>query len=283
MIRVKLLCNWTHDSALRDYFNLFSLASDYTWKDMVLVDDDAYDFVAILNHAQHNNFDKSKAILFQCEPISTRKWWKYEDLDKYYAVYDTDRFFNFVTPHVYTPYMRILNDKPKKEKLFCGIVSDYESLEGHRLRKSFINNYLSKLDYYDHYGKGQWGHLQNFVGSCSNKYECLSKYKYHFNIENSFEKNYFTEKLVDAVLAECLCFYDGCMNIEDFIDPSVYIKIDIKNPENALQKIQESIAKNEYDKRIVNIRRIKQEFLTEYNPLNNIYKICLNKTLTYKV
>lgn len=156
MIKVKLLCNWTDDNSLREYFNLFSFNSDYTWKDMMLISDEDYDFVVIFNHAQHNRFDKYKAILFQCEPISTRKWWRYEDLEKYYAVYNTDLFFNFVTPHVYTPYRRILDDQPKKEKLFCGIVSDYEALEGHRIRKQFINQYLSRLNYYHHYGKGSF-------------------------------------------------------------------------------------------------------------------------------
>jgi len=271
MIRVKLRSNWSDDWGLRDYFNSFSLNLDYTWKDMFLVKDEIYDYIIIFNHSNDENFDKSKAILFQCEPISTRRWWKYPDLDKYYRVHDTDHFFNFVTPHVFTPYNKIIKDKLNKDKLFCGIVSDYESLEGHRLRKRFINDYLSKIDYYDHYGKGSWQNLTNFKGLCLNKYECLSKYKYHFNVENSFEKNYFTEKLIDAILAECLCFYDGCTNIEEFIDPSAYIKIDIKNPEKTISIIKECIKNNEYEHRVSHIKQAKHKLLTKYNPLNIIY------------
>lgn len=272
MIRVKLRCNWSDDWSLRDYFNLFSLDIDYTWKDMFLVKDETYDYMIIFNHSNNENFEKHKTILFQCEPTSTRKWWKYKDINKYYRVYDTDNFFNFVTPHVFTPYKKIINDKPDKDKLFCGIVSDYQSLDGHRLRKQFINNYLSKITYYDHYGKGSWDHLNNFKGFCDNKYECLSQYKYHFNVENSFEKNYFTEKLVDAILSECLCFYDGCINIEQFIDPGAYIKIDIKNPEKTLSIIEESIKNNEYENRIKSIQQAKYKLLIENNPLNIIYK-----------
>lgn len=272
MIKVRLRCNWTDDFSLREYFNSFSLDLNYTWKDMFLVEDELYDYVVIFNYVTDENFEKSKTILFQCEPTSTRKWWKYKDINEYYRVYDTDTFFNFVTPHVFTPYKQIIKDKPNKDKLFCGICSDYQVLDGHKPRKQFVDNYLCKISYYDHYGKGSWGHIDNFKGFCHNKYKCLSQYKYHFNAENSFEDNYFTEKLIDAILAECLCFYDGCANIEQFIDPRAYVKIDLKNPEKSINIVKECISNNEYDRRIEYIKRAKQTLLTEQNPMNIIYK-----------
>lgn len=277
MIKVKLHCNWIDDISLKNYFNQFSFNLDYTWKDMLLVDQN-YDYIVIFNHPQHNNFDPGRAILFQCEPSSTRKWWKYENLDQYYYVVNTDKFFNFITPHVYVPYKDIMIDRPPKNKIFGGIVSDFMSLEGHRLRKKFIDNYLSQLKFYDHYGRGDWQKLPNFIGPCNNKYQCLSPYKYHFNIENSFENNYFTEKLIDAILAECLCFYDGCTNIKKFINPEAYIKININNPDEALAQIISAIDNKEYEKRIWAIRKAKHSLLTDYNPLNVIYNAIISPT-----
>jgi len=45
-------------------------------------------------------------------------------------------------------------------------------------------------------------------------------------IENSRHSNYFTEKLLDALLARCVPIYWGCPNIGDFFDAGGMIQID---------------------------------------------------------
>ena len=52
------------------------------------------------------------------------------------------------------------------------------------------------------------------------KAEGLAPYRYSLIIENVQERNYFTEKLVDAVLCRTVPIYWGCPNIGDFMDTS---------------------------------------------------------------
>ncbi|MCB1364981.1 MAG: hypothetical protein KDK02_12725 [Rhodobacteraceae bacterium] len=50
------------------------------------------------------------------------------------------------------------------------------------------------------------------------KAEGLAPYRYSVVIENVRERNYFSEKLVDAVLCNTVPIYWGCPNLGDFID-----------------------------------------------------------------
>lgn len=56
------------------------------------------------------------------------------------------------------------------------------------------------------------------------KAEGLAPYRYSVVIENMRERNYFSEKLVDAVLCNTVPIYWGCPNLERFIDPSGIIQ-----------------------------------------------------------
>jgi hypothetical protein len=58
------------------------------------------------------------------------------------------------------------------------------------------------------------------------KQDGLVPYRFSVVIENIQERNYFTEKLVDAVLCETVPIYWGCPNIGDFIDPACMIVCD---------------------------------------------------------
>lgn len=52
------------------------------------------------------------------------------------------------------------------------------------------------------------------------KSEGLARYRYSVVIENVREPNYFSEKLIDAILCRTVPIYWGCPNIGDFMDTS---------------------------------------------------------------
>ncbi|UWS06957.1 hypothetical protein [Phaeobacter inhibens] len=52
------------------------------------------------------------------------------------------------------------------------------------------------------------------------KSDGLAPYRYSVVIENVRERNYFSEKLIDAILCETVPIYWGCPNISDFFDPA---------------------------------------------------------------
>ncbi len=52
------------------------------------------------------------------------------------------------------------------------------------------------------------------------KRDGLAPYRYSVVIENVRETNYFSEKLIDAILCETIPIYLGCPNIAEFLDPA---------------------------------------------------------------
>ncbi|CAK9081454.1 unnamed protein product [Durusdinium trenchii] len=57
-------------------------------------------------------------------------------------------------------------------------------------------------------------------------------------IENSRHKNYFSEKLLDALLARCIPVYWGCTNIGEFFDVAGFVVVEGENVEEALHNVR---------------------------------------------
>ena len=76
-------------------------------------------------------------------------------------------------------------------------------------------------------------------------------------------KNYYTEKLIDGILGECLVFYSGCPNIRDFIDERAYVYLELSNFEKDYGIIQKAIQEDWYSKRLPYIREAKYKILNE--------------------
>lgn len=98
-----------------------------------------------------------------------------------------------------------------KTKACSLIASAKRSQEGHALRHAMADYVKAEGLDVDVMGGG----YQPF----EHKADGLAPYRFSIVIENVREVNYFTEKLVDAVLCKTVPIYWGCPNIADFIDP----------------------------------------------------------------
>lgn len=92
------------------------------------------------------------------------------------------------------------------------IASAKRSQEGHMLRHAVVERVRREGLGFDIMGRG--------YAPFGEKAEGLAPYRYSVVIENVRERNYFTEKLVDAVLCRTVPIYWGCPNIADFMDTS---------------------------------------------------------------
>ena len=95
------------------------------------------------------------------------------------------------------------------------IASSKKDLEGHKLRHKIVDWAAQKGVPLDVMGGG--------YKPFSVKSDGLAQYRFSVIIENTREKNYFTEKLIDAVLCETVPIYWGCTNISEFIDVEAMI------------------------------------------------------------
>ena len=261
MIRVKLHASWRDDKSLRELLNKQS-PTNYSWNDLYFVSENEndFDYLVIFNHPHKSfNFPKEKTIIFQGEPEFVRKRWGnfYKpNKDEYLKVFDTNEYYSFPRWSITKDYNWLINNDIQKTENLSAVISNLSSTDMHKSRLSFVQNYLSKIDGFGHYGKGF-----NFLDK---KEDGLFDYKYTFQAEYAIEKGYFTEKLLDSILSECVCFYDGCPTVSDFIDESCYIKIDTNNPEESFNIIKNSIDNNEWGKRIEKIRKEKKRILKEF-------------------
>lgn len=86
----------------------------------------------------------------------------------------------------------------------------------------------------------------------------MREYKYFLAIENVSEHNYATEKIWEPIVNEMLCFYWGCPNILEYIDPEAIVLINPLNMRETCDIIQRAIAENWHAQRLPAIRRAKE-------------------------
>ena len=106
--------------------------------------------------------------------------------------------------------------KIEKRAMCSLIASAKHSQEGHRLRHETIKWIRAEGRDVDVIGMG----YKPFGA----KPEGLAPYRFSIVIENVRERNYFSEKLVDAILCQCVPIYWGCPNIGEFFDPAAIIQ-----------------------------------------------------------
>ena len=221
------------------------------------------DYFVILNRT-NEDVDFKRSILIHGEPEVSRKkfggiWYKPED--NFFYAHDTPGHRNFAEWHITKDYNYLSNNSPEKIKQISSVTSTFNSLEGHKLR----NDLLGEITNVDRFGKK--------INPIKNKEDGLFPYKYTIAIENSMENNYFTEKLLDGILSECLTFYWGCPNIKKWIDPNSFIWIDIRNRKEAIKTIENAVKNNEWEKRLEHIKKMKHKILNEIQMLPTIENI----------
>lgn len=140
---------------------------------------------------------------------------------------------------------------------------------GHKKRLNFIYELKKALgDKLDIYGVG--------FEPVADKYKVMKRYKYALVIENCSIENYWTEKLADTYLSECLPFYYGCPNILDYFAYGEFIPIDISNVSQTIAIMRKALETNIYRKYYSRIRYAKDKILNNYNILFQISNFVVN-------
>ena len=148
--------------------------------------------------------------------------------------------------------------QPEKYKIISTVCSSKQQRHTlHRRRFAFTRQLQDMLPEIDFFGHG--------VCFIKDKAEALDDYRYHVVVENHLCPHYWTEKLADAFLANCLPFYCGCPNIADYFPVDSFITIDINNVEETAKIIRRAIADNAYEKRLAAIAEARRRVLDEHN------------------
>jgi Glycosyltransferase family 10 (fucosyltransferase) C-term len=122
---------------------------------------------------------------------------------------------------------------PEKVNKLAWITSNATGRPGHQQRMAFLKHIQSQLDF-DLWGKG--------FQPLDDKWDGLAPYRYALAIENHSSPYYWTEKLMDCFLSWTMPIYYGCTNIDDYFPAEALLKIDINQPQAAIEIIREALA-----------------------------------------
>lgn len=113
------------------------------------------------------------------------------------------------------------------------IASSKKKQSGHKLRHDLVRWSHETGQAIDVMGRG--------YKPFAKKSEGLAPFRYSIVIENTREKGYFTEKLIDALLCNTVPIYWGCPNIADFFDPkAMMVCQDMTDIQCAIKNMSES-------------------------------------------
>lgn len=241
------------------------------------------DFIIVINGGIEPRKDLFyKTIFAKMEPVFVDYRWT--DVGKWpvlkiYGTHgmDTDhQSFNVLEWHLNIDRSTLLDQElaPKTAgNRVSAVISGKRIDPGHYDRiyfTLFAQNFI-KFDVYGNYNSEKI-HWNNFLGAPETKDLALLPYKYSFACENNYLDFYVTEKLVDCILAETLCFYDGAPNVDKLINENAFIKIDVKNPTKSLRIMKLAIKNGEYEKRLPFIRQEKYKIIKELSVIPRLWK-----------
>ncbi|SHI64605.1 Glycosyltransferase family 10 (fucosyltransferase) C-term [Shimia gijangensis] len=135
-----------------------------------------------------------------------------------------------------------------KSRMLSLIASSKRDLKGHVLRHSTVEWAADNDIDMDVMGRG--------YRSFETKSDGLAPYRFSVVIENVQEPNYFTEKLLDAILCETVPIYWGCPNIGRFLNTDGMV---ICNSAEDLQAAIRNASEEEFERRLPALRAIKEK------------------------
>jgi hypothetical protein len=281
--RVLLYCNWCDSKTLCDTWNKMS-KGNYTWNNIQIVWEEPADYYVVINCPPITMFpDTRKTILFHMEPYMSRNehmWgdWGTPPVDSFLFCGTHEREFNNNEWHLSKTYNELSSEPVVKDEdvaqILSTVLSDKYKDPGHIKRVDFVKFLENKgMDVHVYGGnKFEW---KNYKGSppYHEKDKAMFPYKYVFNAENHEIRNYYTEKLIDGILAECLVFYWGCPNIRDFIDERAFVKLDLADFEKDFATIKKAIEENWWEQRLPYIKEMKRHILNNLQFFPRIERI----------
>jgi hypothetical protein len=150
-----------------------------------------------------------------------------------------------------------------------------KDMDGHIMRMEFLNklteNNFKELDLF---GRGSFNDIDFYEGELSDKWNGLRDYRYTLAIENYSGDNYFSEKIIDALLSWTMPIYWGCQNLSDFLPAGSYVAIDIE--QDGPERIREIIRSDIREKNLEAIAEARQIILNDLQIWPTVYD-CIRK------
>ena len=149
-------------------------------------------------------------------------------------------------------------DSIPKPKLASLISTTKNWTEGHRLRLQLLEvlreRFAGRIDFFG-YG----------LKPIEDKWDAIAPYRYHIVLENTCEKDYWSEKLADTFLGAAFPIYGGCPNVSDYFPTGSHLAIDTRDPIGAANVIGKILDADPYAAHLPMIHEARTLVLDRYN------------------
>jgi GR25 family glycosyltransferase involved in LPS biosynthesis len=278
--RIKMMCNWCSSEDLcKEWLKM--TRGFYKWNNLEItwLDSDIDYYIIINKPMVGENYEPEKTIVYHMEPWCNedyQKWgvktwgdWARPDPRKFFQVRTHDLFVNNVFWQLNLTYDEIKDTTMSDLKTY-DIVSSICSSKyfdpGHKKRIDFLK-YLECKEFPIHiYNEDNNIEFKSYKGKARpfvDKEKAIIPYKYYFMCENNAEHNFVTEKLWEPILCESLCFYWGCPNVNEIVDPLAFVQLDMNHFEGSYLIMKEAIEMNLWETRLPHIKAAKQKLLDQ--------------------
>lgn len=283
-IKIAIINSWTSEEQLRDELGRHQPPNS---KITIVRSDEVYDYLLIINadHRRHpSHYGGRDNVLYFCMeprlPIQMGDWSRAEKYFDAQQLYTHPFEHNLVEFHMNKTYEE-LSESPQKLGTYISIIQSPKRDDiGQKKRLDFVlalNRHLARVSFDSKdgaptvesplhcYGTFQHNSLVNSFGMLPYKMKelGLEKYKYHFTAENNSIPNYFTEKIVDGILMECLVFYWGCPNLEEYLPAESFVRLELEDLDADCALVERAMKENWRAARLPAIKEAKRRILTE--------------------
>jgi GR25 family glycosyltransferase involved in LPS biosynthesis len=272
--RVRLVSDGASPSELCGTFARQSMGGG-RWAEVELTADAEADYVAILDDpgSDAGLIDPERSIVLQTGwsgPAGSGKRWVPPDARRFVQVRSQDRFPVVGAWRLNRTYTELRHGTlpPKTARLSAVL----RAADGTRVME-LVRSLEAHATAVDVFGLEGTSKVADGDRTPRTGGEGLFPYRYTIVVEEGADANCVGERLVDALLAECVPFYAGCSNLEDHLDPGAFIRLPLDDLAECRQIIQTAMAQEEWSRRIDVIRREKRRILDEMQLLPTLARV----------
>lgn len=231
-IRIRIFSSFGDSSNCKDIYERLCEAKTLDFygedKEVLITNGEDYTHVLILNTATPkipSHIPKKNVVGLAFEPIRflglTQEFVDYaiKHIGKYFIGDTMGLPAPFIEHFSYMWYNPPLKSVPPKTKIMSMMVSEKASQAGHRYRHELLSRILSTDMPIDVYGRGCRYYEELGDSRIKGEFtesEPYNDYKFHICIENFQSNYYFSEKVMNPLLASTTPIYLGCQNIDSY-------------------------------------------------------------------
>ena len=209
-----------------------------------------YTHAVILNNAMPKlNISKDKVIGLACEPFEflylnpTFVEYAQKHIGKYFIGNKHTLPEPFTEHYSFMWYQPTLQKIFHKKKLMSIVLSDKQSAPGHKYRHQLVKAIQQLQLPVDIYGRGSYMYQGNNVKGEFHGEEPYNDYLFTICIENFQSECYFSEKIIDPSIRQCMPLYLGAKNINQYFPDNLPLNGFLNHDIACIQQVLSNPAK----------------------------------------